>query len=216
MSKHNKRTLTWCFGICVAGVWFTSMSATTLQAQSLFERRSPNQIDPFRDYAARNRGDTLSVLIAESTDVENRDERSNDKSGSSSSTQGFNYGFGGDIGTSTGDANFGHSNTHQRGYEGDTEFRSERQITDRFSVTVTDVLPNGNLVISGTRRISVQGDVRQLRLSGIVRQYDILPNNTVPSYLVANLQLTLDAEGPEQAFTQQGWLSRRFNRWWPF
>ena len=83
-------------------------------------------------------------------------------------------------------------------------------------MTVVDVLPNGNLVVEGTRRIAVQGDVRDIRLTGIVRQYDILPGNRVPSYLVADLRLTFDAQGAEQAFTSQGWLSRRFNRYWPF
>ncbi len=204
----------------IATVCLATMMASSVRqnvtAQSLFMRRSNNQIDQYRDYAARNRGDTLSVLIAESTDVENRDERTLDKSGQSSSSQGFDYGIGGTLGAGAGDANMGHNNANQRGFTGDAEFRSERAITDRFSVTVLDVLPNGNLIISGTRLISVQNDVRQLKLTGIVRQYDVLPNNTVPSYLVANLEMTLDAKGTEQAFTNQGWLSRRINRFWPF
>ncbi|MCA9138786.1 MAG: flagellar basal body L-ring protein FlgH [Planctomycetales bacterium] len=187
-----------------------------VSAQSLFERRSNNQIDQYRDYAARNRGDTLTISIVESTDVENRDERSMDKTGNSSSTQGFDYGLGGTIGTGSGSADFGTNTANQRGFTGDAEFKSARQITDRFSVTVIDVLPNGNLVVEGTRSISVQNDVRHLKLTGIVRQYDILPGNNVPSYLVADLRLTLDAQGAEQAFTSQGWLSRRFNRFWPF
>lgn len=185
-------------------------------AQSLFERRSSNQIDQYRDYAARGRGDTLSVLIMESTDVQNRDERTMDKTGQSSSTQGFDYALGGALGSVAGDANLGTNAQNQRGFTGDAEFRSERAITDRFSVTVVDVLPNGNLLVEGTRNISVQGDTRRATLTGVVRQYDILPGNSVPSYLVADLRLTLEAEGAEQAFTSQGWLSRSFNRYWPF
>ncbi|OYP35227.1 flagellar basal body L-ring protein FlgH [Rhodopirellula sp. MGV] len=203
-------------------VWmFTWLVAAALwcqhaSAQSLFERRSVNQVDQYRDFVARQRGDTLSVMIAESTDVENRDERIMDKQGQSSSSQGFDYGFGGDVGTSVGDALLNTNSANQRGFTGDAEFRSARAINDRFSVTVVDVLPNGNLVIEGYRSVSVQGDVRRFRLTGVVRQYDILPGNTVPSYLVADLRLTLDADGAEQAFTSQGWLSTRFNRWWPF
>ncbi|NND99000.1 MAG: flagellar basal body L-ring protein FlgH [Pirellulaceae bacterium] len=185
-------------------------------AQSLFERRSDNQIDQYRQYAARNRGDLLTVLINESTDVENRDERSLDKSGNSSSSNGFDYGVGGSLGGGAGNASLGHNSTDQRGFSGDTEFRSERQFTDKFSVTIVDVLPNGNLVISGRRLISVQGDVRELRLSGIVRHLDVLPNNIVPSHLVADLKIELDAEGAEQAFNNQGWLNRKLNRLWPF
>ena len=61
--------------------------AAEARAQSLFERRSTNQIDQYRNYAARHQGDLLFVLINESTDVENRDERSLDKQGSSSQIQ---------------------------------------------------------------------------------------------------------------------------------
>jgi flagellar L-ring protein precursor FlgH len=190
--------------------------AELASGQSLFERRSRNQIDQYRDYAARNRGDTLSILIVESTDVENRDERIMDKSGQSTSSQGFNYGVGGDLGDVAGNAILGSDTSNTRGFTGDAEFRSERAITDRFSVTVVDVLPNGNLVVEGTRSVSVQNDVRRLTLTGVVRQYDILPGNNVPSYLVADLRLTLDAAGAEQAFTSQGWLSEKFNRLWPF
>ena len=212
---HKQSPCLWLTIVCLA---VTAMTAQTPSAfgQSLFQRRSNNQIDQYRDYAARNRGDTLSVLIAESTDVENRDERSLDKTGNSKSTQGFDYGLNGTIGSGSGGAEFGHNVANERGFSGDSEFRSERQLTDRFSVTVVDVLPNGNLVVEGTRVISVQNDSRQLRLSGVVRQFDILPGNTIPSYLVADLRLTLDAEGAEQAFTNQGWLSRGINRFWPF
>lgn len=205
----------WTFsmlGLVLAFATFTDSA----EAQSLFERRSNNQIDQYRNYAARHRGDQLSILINENTDVENRDERSLDKKGNSSNAAGFNYAAGGDVGSTAGNASLGHSTSSERGFSGDTEFRSERQFSDRFTVTVQDVLPNGNLVVNGTRSISVQGDVRELRLSGIVRQYDVLPNNSVPSHLVANLKIELVAEGPEQAFSKQGWFSQRMNRWWPF
>ena len=198
--------------LCFCG-WF----AQTCHAQSLFERRSRNQIEQYRDYAARERGDLLFIMINESTDVENRDERSLDKTGQSSYNGAFNYGFGGDLGSSSGDTSLGHSTQSGRGFSGDSEFRSERRFLDSFTVTVMDVLPNGNLVVSGTRRINVQNDTRELRLSGIVRQYDILPNNSVSSALVADLKIELQAQGAEQAFTNQGWFSKNIvNRFWPF
>ncbi len=210
----NNNSATACWALLSAAVMLPA--ATPCRGQSLFERRSQNQVDQYRDYAARSRGDILSILIMESTDVENRDARIMDKSGRSDSNQGFNYGVGGALGDVAGDAMLGTNVANRRGFTGDAEFRSERAISDRFSVTVVDVLPNGNLVVEGLRAISVQGDVRQLKLTGVVRQYDILPGNNVPSYQVADLKLTLDADGVEQSFTNQGWLSRSFNRWWPF
>lgn len=202
--------------IALATVVVSHIVCDTAQGQSLFQRRSSNQIDQYRNFVARDRGDILSILINESTDVENLEERSLDKSSDASFAGDINYAFGGGLGSSIGSATVGGSSASDRGFSGDTEFRSERQFTDKFTVTVEDVLPNGNMVVSGTRMITVQGDLRELRLSGIVRQYDILPNNMVPSHLVGNLRIQLDAEGAEQAFSNQGWLSRRFNKWWPF
>ena len=189
---------------------------SVLSAQSLFERRSANQIDQYRDYAARNVGDLVTVLINESTDVENIDARSMDKTGQAAYNGTLDYGFGGDLGTRIGNGTIGGAKTSSRGFTGDTQYRSERQFTAQFTATVTDVLPNGNLVLAGHRRIAIQGDTRELMLSGIVRQYDILPNNTVPSHLVGSLHLELKPKGQEQAFTRQGWLARKVNKYWPF
>lgn len=193
-----------------------SCVASESKAQSLFERRSANQIDQYRDYAARGVGDLLSVIINENTDVENRDERSMDKAGSSTFNGALDYGFGGQLGSTAANGALGKSSNSSRNFSGDAEFRSARALADRFSVTVTDVLPNGNLVIVGQRHIDIQGDKRELVLSGIVRQYDILPNNSVPSHLVARLQIKLTPKGPEQAFNKQGWFSKKVNRLWPF
>lgn len=198
----------------VLGCWLSADGSAS--GQSLFERRSVNQIDQYRNYAARHKGDLLFILINENTDVENRDERILDKTGNSSFSGNINYLFGGGLGNSAGAADVGYSSDSQRGFTGDTEFRSEREFNDRFTVTVVDVLPNGNLVVSGRRMITVQGDLRELRLSGVVRQYDVLRGNSVPSHLVSNLKIELDAAGAEQAFSNQGWLSRGLNKWWPF
>ncbi|MEC8557463.1 MAG: flagellar basal body L-ring protein FlgH [Planctomycetota bacterium] len=193
-------------------IWLSSSA----MGQSLFDRRSPNRVDRFRNYAARHRGDLLTVIINESTDVENRDERSMDKAGNSSNNAGFNVGASGDIGAIAGDALFGHATDSARSFSGDSEFRSQRALIDRFSVQIQDVLPNGNMVIAGYRTISIQGDQRKLRLSGVVRQFDVLPNNMVPSHLIANMKVELEAKGPEQAYGKQGWFSRKINKLWPF
>ncbi|QEG23384.1 Flagellar L-ring protein precursor [Mariniblastus fucicola] len=200
----------------VASLFVLTTSPETAKAQSLFERRSANQIDQYRNYAARQRGDLLSVVISESTDVENRDERSLDKSGNSNISGGLSYSLGGGLGGATGDGALNQSSSSSRGFTGDSEFRSERQFLDRFTVTVIDVQPNGNLVISGERNISVQGDSRTLRLSGVVRQIDLLPDNSISSRFVANLDIRLSGKGTEQKFNKQGSFSRRINRLWPF
>ena len=190
--------------------------AQETQAQSLFERRSPLQIDQHRAITAKRKGDLLTVIINEATDVEGVDNRSLDKSGSSSVTGDLSYALGAGLGSAEGTATLSQDSSSARNFSGDSEFRSERQFTDRFTVQVIDVLPNGNLVVAGKRNMAVHGDTRKLTLTGVVRTFDLLPGNTVPSNLVANLSISLEGKGPEQKFLKQGWFSRKINRIWPF
>jgi flagellar L-ring protein precursor FlgH len=210
MMQRTQSPITWALLATLVGV------STPVLGQTLFERRSMNQIDQYRTFAARHRGDLLSVLVTENTAIENRDERLMQKQGSSTYAGGLDYGLDGGFGSSEGAATLGHTTSSSRTFDGDSEFRSQRRFTDQFAVVVVDVLPNGNLLIAGERHVMIQGDTRKLKLSGIVRQYDVLPNNVIPSHLIANLKMELLADGPEQAYGKQGWFSRRMNKWWPF
>ena len=85
-----------------------------------------------------------------------------------------------------------------------------------MTVTVIDVLPNGNLLIEGTRRRVVSGEERMLRVSGMVRPSDITVNNLVESQFIANFQVSYGGKGTDSRFTNQGWFSRIVNHVWPF
>ena len=202
--------------LIVLSLWPFVMCSQSAHAQSMFERRSPNQIDQYTNFSAKRRGDLLTIFINESTDVENRDERAMDKTGSSDLDASFGYGLTGGLGTAAGTATYDQATSGSRNFSGDTELRIARQFADRFTVVVVDVLPNGNLLVAGERNIFVQGDSRTLKLSGIVRQLDLLATNSVPSQLVANMKIELKGKGPEQSFSNQGWLGKRLNRIWPF
>lgn len=192
------------------------VTVDSVAAQSLFQRRSARQVGKFLDPVAKRRGDLLMVVVNENTNLENRDERSMDKTGNSTGNATFGYGFGGGLGTGEASGDINHQTSMQRGFSGDSEFRSQRRFLDQFSVMVTDVYPNGNMRVVGYRSINIQGDSRQLQLSGIVRFVDVLPNNTVASQLIANLKIELVGRGPEQKFGKQGILARKLNRIWPF
>ena len=190
--------------------------AAQAPAQSLFERCDSCQINPFSSVTARSRGDLLVVLINENTDVENIDERTLERTGSSAFNTAVNYNLTGGLGAGIGSGNVGQTGNSSRAFNGDSEFRSERQIQDRFTVVVVDVLPNGNMLIEGKRKVFLQGDSRTLQLTGTVRAVDVLPNNSVSSQLIGNLDIRLLANGSEEEFSKQSWLGKQLNRWLPF
>ncbi|MDB4386263.1 flagellar basal body L-ring protein FlgH, partial [bacterium] len=97
--------------------------------------------------------------------------------------------------------------------------KSERDFSDRFTVSVVDRLQNGNLLIRGKRMVSMEGDGRELILTGIVRSVDISVRNQISSKDIGDLEIryaTDPKEGVEKHFFNQGWLGRKFNRLWPY
>ncbi len=192
--------------------------ATAQNPNPMFSRRDHRMTNPYSDVVALRPGDLLVVLINEQSDVENRDLRRLNKQGNSSLSASFNYGLTGGVGGSVGGASFDEATDAERRFDGQSRFESERGYKDRFTVTVVDILPNGNLLLSGSRRVIIEGDERTLVLTGTVRKFDISPRNTVLSQNVADLKIGYESKSDgssENSFINQGWLARRINRWWP-
>ena len=192
------------------------LSVDDAHGQSLFDRLDKRMINPYANYVARDVGDLLVVMINESTDIENSDVRTMGTTGSSSVSGSIDYSVGGGLGSGAGVGDLGSSTNANRDFSGDSNTRSEHAFSDRFAVTVLEVLPNGNLIVSGRRSVTVRGDLRTLYLTGVVRQFDVLPSNVVSSQLVADLKIGLDGEGESKDFSRQGWLGRKLNKAWPF
>jgi flagellar L-ring protein precursor FlgH len=78
-------------------------------------------------------------------------------------------------------------------------------------VSVVEVLPNGNLIIRGEKRVTINNGVEYIQLSGIVRPIDVLPNNSVQSSQVADATINYTGEGSIADSNKNGWLARFFN-----
>ncbi|HET7511457.1 MAG TPA: flagellar basal body L-ring protein FlgH [Chthoniobacterales bacterium] len=101
-------------------------------------------------------------------------------------------------------------------YTGGGEINNKQTITARSAVQVIDVLPNGNLVVEGTREISFSKERQFVSLHGIIRPYDILPDNTVLSSNVADAQIQVVSEGTLTDAQKKGWLLRLNDKINPF
>jgi flagellar L-ring protein precursor FlgH len=85
---------------------------------------------------------------------------------------------------------------------------STSQFNATISVIVTDVDPNGNLHIQGTRDVRINKETQKIVLTGTVRQDDIRPDNTVFSERVANAEIKADGKGAVAENTRRSFLSK--------
>lgn len=101
-------------------------------------------------------------------------------------------------------------------FNGGGSINNSEKIAARISVRVADVLPNRNLVLEGQRETSFSGEQQTIILRGVVRVDDILANNTVFSYNVADASIKVISKGTISDSQRQGWLQRVWNKLNPF
>jgi flagellar L-ring protein precursor FlgH len=76
---------------------------------------------------------------------------------------------------------------------------------------VTAVKENGDLVIEGSRSVGISNDRETMTLSGVVRQRDVRPDNSVDSYLIADAQISYRGKGAISDGSRPGLLMRLLN-----
>lgn len=81
---------------------------------------------------------------------------------------------------------------------------------------VTDLLPNGNLRIVGSREVLVNHETQLIILSGVIRPRDISQDNTIQSTFVADAKIAYSGSGIIDDRQRPGWLANMMNTLWPF
>ena len=89
-------------------------------------------------------------------------------------------------------------------------------LTGAVSVTVVDVLPNGNLVLRGEKQLALSEGTEVIQVAGVIRPEDISPNNMVQSRRLVNAQITYRGTGDLAAATRAGWGTSALLKFWPF
>ena len=168
----------------------------------------------FEDPKARAPGDLLTVLLVEKTQAQKKASTSTSKESSLSIANPTLFGRPlSDDGTPVG----GFSLNGGREFSGAGDTSQSNSLSGSITVTVVDLLPNGNLAVVGEKRLALNQGSEVVHLSGIVRPVDITPNNTVTSDRVADARIEYKGRGALADANSQGWLSRFFNSpWFPF
>ncbi len=148
----------------------------------------------FKDQRAHRIGDILTVNVT----IDDRAQIANQTARGRTSTN--NAGVGGAIGSIFGALAPGLSSTDIDVSSGVNDAgtgsvnRSE-SLETQVAVVVTQILPNGNLVIEGHQEVRVNFEVRDLVVAGIVRPEDISSNNTIESSKIAEARIAYGGRG---------------------
>jgi flagellar L-ring protein precursor FlgH len=103
---------------------------------------------------------------------------------------------------------FGLSGSETSKASGDTS-RSDN-LTATIACTVTQVLPNGNLLIQGSRTVGLNAEAQTVTLTGTVRPVDIQTGNTVSSQMVAGAKISYSGKGPVGEVQHDGLVRKIF------
>jgi flagellar L-ring protein precursor FlgH len=169
----------------------------------------------YADRKALRVGDIITIRVIESAKANNTADT--DLSRTSSLNAGLSNFFGkqkflklfklGDeLITSSSD------NAHQ----GSGTTTREGELTATLTAIVKDVLPNGNLVVQGTRSVAVNHEEQYITITGVVRPEDVNRDNVVLSTQVADANIAIGGLGVVADKQRSGWGTWIFDFVWPF
>ncbi|MBS1705328.1 MAG: flagellar basal body L-ring protein FlgH [Armatimonadetes bacterium] len=162
---------------------------------------SDSKGNPFTDRTARGVGDILTIIINEATKATYSASTTASKTDSNSvGVQLFNKLLERLIrpwSTSGSSSNSGSGTSNRTG-----------QVTAKMTAIVKQVMPNGNLVIEGTRTVVVNKEVQTFKISGVVRRDDVRSDNTVLSENIAEGDIRMEGKGLIADRQRRGLLTR--------
>ncbi|MEY9123186.1 flagellar basal body L-ring protein FlgH [Bradyrhizobium yuanmingense] len=168
--------------------------------------------DLYRDPRARRTGDVVTVIISmqDKAKLDNKTGRSRD------SQVKFGLDWLMDIAgwNDTGSANANLSTNTQ--IKGNGQIDRTEDIRLSIAAVVTDVLPNGNMMISGSQEFRVNTEMRVLKVGGIVRPRDISRANTISYDKIAEARVSYGGRGNLSDVQQPGWGHRIYDAVAPF
>lgn len=168
----------------------------------------------FEDLKARRVGDLITVILQEKTNAAKTATTTTSKSSNTSVPSPTLFGAPATFG---GKEFLNNSFNSSSDFAGQGDSTQSNSLSGNITVTVAEVLPNGNLVIRGEKLLTLNQGSEVVRISGLVRSADVTPENTVISTQIANARITYGGNGIVADSNRAGWLSRFFHSAiWPF
>ncbi|HYD86937.1 MAG TPA: flagellar basal body L-ring protein FlgH [Vitreimonas sp.] len=165
----------------------------------------------FNDQRASRIGDILTVEI----EIDDSAELSNstDRQREASTSAGVSNFFGleqvaGQIFNSAFDPSNLISADAESEHRGEGAINREEKIELTVAAVIVDRLPNGNLVIAGRQEVRINGELRELTVSGLIRPEDVTSDNTINHTQIAEARISYGGRGSISAVQRPNWGQR--------
>jgi flagellar L-ring protein precursor FlgH len=189
-----------------SGAAMRSVAQATPTEGAIYAAQRPASL--FEDPKARRTGDLLTIRLQESTNASKSSSTGTEKT---SELDMPGPTIAGRPVTANGTPILGASIDGARKFSGKGSSTQQNQLEGSITAVVVDVLPNGNLVLEGEKWLRLNQGDEMIRVRGIVRPFDVLPDNSVPSDRIADARISYAGRGALADSNAQGWLSRFFN-----
>ena len=184
-----------------------SLVPPPIEKGSIYSANNSTQL--FSDKNARRVGDIITIMLDEKTTSKKSSNSNNKKKSSTSFTAPT---IGGNLIPEL-SASIG----NDRSFSGSGGAGQSNQMNGVISVTITEVLPNGVLVVKGEKWITLNNGDEYIRIKGLIRPEDIDVDNSVSSQQLADARITYSEKGDFANSNKMGWFSKILNsQFWPF
>ncbi|HWR77764.1 MAG TPA: flagellar basal body L-ring protein FlgH [Thiobacillus sp.] len=159
----------------------------------------------FEDRRARHVGDVLTIVINEKTQAGKEASSNASKNGAVDSSISAFAGL-----SLKSLQKLGVNAESSSQYDDKSALNSSNSFNGSVTVTVIEVLPNGNLIVAGEKQIALDKGTEYIRLSGVVQPDTIQAGNTVSSAKVADARFEYRTSAKFDSAEVAGWLARFF------
>ena len=160
----------------------------------------PSTRSLFSDPKAFKQGDQLTILIVEDMQANNGATTANGRSSDVSAGLDFS------TGTTTSSPSM--ALKHGSNFAGNGSTSRSETIRSKLTAKVTSVDPSGNMLIEGKRTTKLNGETQTITIKGTARQVDILPDNSILSYNILDLTLTIEGDGSVSKYQEPGLITK--------
>lgn len=159
----------------------------------------------FKDQRAAQVGDIVTVVVSMTDSAQLNNVTTLTRSGSEAAGMGGAFGLTSRLGPSIPDPTKALNLTSANNNTGNGKIQRNEQVTLRLAGVITQLLPNGNLVVAARQEFVVNSELRELKVTGVIRPQDIASDNTVLHDRLAEARIQYGGRGQMTELQSPRW-----------